>query len=173
MRGARMLTPQMIAGSMQKEGTYYFFGIKETALSLMVPNVGSKWKRMKDAVKTFKVSTTGRLVTFTTEIFGIPLIKHSQYALKHCLVDVKEDKRACYATKEAAVFAACIRGSSRNGVPTWADRILPQDPLKNYCCLFTHRYKKVHLKKPLIDPSFVGILSFRGDDQIMSVSRGG
>jgi hypothetical protein len=30
--------------------------------------------------------------------------------MKHCLVDVKEDKRACYATKEAAIFAACIRG---------------------------------------------------------------
>jgi hypothetical protein len=36
--------------------------------------------------------------------------------------------------KEAAVFAACIRGileypykcgKTRNGVPTWADRILP------------------------------------------------
>jgi hypothetical protein len=25
----------------------------------------------------------------------------------------------------------------------------------------------------VIDPSFVGIVSFRGDDQIMSVSRGG
>jgi hypothetical protein len=114
------------------------------------------------------------------------LMKQSWYALKHCLVDVKEDKRACYTTQEAAVFAACIRvimeyrykhGKTRNGVPTWADRILPlhqqNDPLKNYCCLFTHRYKKVHLEKPVIDRSFVGIVSFRGDDQIMSVSRGG
>jgi hypothetical protein len=50
------------------------------------------------------------LVTFTSEIFGIPLMKHSWYALKHCLVDVKEDKRACYNTKEAAIFATCIRG---------------------------------------------------------------
>jgi hypothetical protein len=133
-RGARMFTPQMIAGSTRKEGTYHFFEIKGTALSLMVPNVGSKWKRMKDAVHTFKVSTTGRLVTFTTKIFGIPLMKHSRYALKHCLVDVKGDKRACYATKEAAVFAACIRGileypykhgKTRNGVPTWVDHILP------------------------------------------------
>jgi hypothetical protein len=107
--GARMFTPQMIAGSTQKEGTYHFFNMKETALSLMVPNVGSKWKRKKDAVNTFKVSTTGRLVTFTTKIFG-------------------------YATKEAAVFAACIRGileypykcgKTRNGVPTWVNHILP------------------------------------------------
>jgi hypothetical protein len=52
-------------------------------------------------------------------------MKHSWYALKHCLVDVKENKKACYATKEAAVFAACIRGileypykcgKTRNGV---------------------------------------------------------
>jgi hypothetical protein len=77
MRGARMFTPQMIAGSMQKEGTYHFFEIKGTALSLMVPNVGSKWKQKKDAVNTFKVSTSGGLVTFTTKIFGIPLMKHS------------------------------------------------------------------------------------------------
>jgi hypothetical protein len=39
--GARMFTPQMIAGSTQKEGTYHFFEMKGTALSLMVPNVGS------------------------------------------------------------------------------------------------------------------------------------
>jgi hypothetical protein len=122
-----MFTSQMIAGSTQKEGTYHFFEMKGTALSLMVPNVGSKWKQKKDAVNTFKVSTTGRLVTFTTEIFGIPLMKHSPYALKHCLVDVEGDKRACYARKEAAIFAACIRGileypykcgKTRNGVPT-------------------------------------------------------
>jgi hypothetical protein len=186
MRGARMFTPQMIAGLMQKEGTYHFFEMKGTALSLMVPNVGSKWKRKKDAVNTFKVLKTSRLVTFTTEIFGIPLMKHSRYALKHCLVDVKGDKRACYATKEAAVFAACIRGileypykhsKTRNGVPTWVDHILPlhrqNDPLKNYCCLFTHRYKTIHLEKSVIDPSFIGIVSFRGNDHIMSVSKGG
>jgi hypothetical protein len=64
----------------------------------MVPNMDSKWKRKKDTVNTFKVSTIGRLVTFTSKIFGIPLMKHSRYALKHCLVDVEEDKRACYAT---------------------------------------------------------------------------
>jgi hypothetical protein len=134
----------MIAGSTQKEGTYHFFDTKETALSLLVPNIGLKWKRKKDAVNTFKVATTGGLVTFTTEIFGIPLMKQSRYALKHYLVDVKEDKSACYATKEAAVFATCIRGileylykrgKTRNGVPTWADRILPlhqqNDPLKD------------------------------------------
>jgi hypothetical protein len=165
-RGARMFTPQMIAGSTQKEGTYHFFEIKGTTLSLMVPNVGLKWKQKKDAVNTFKVSTTGGLVTFTTKIFSIPLMKHSRYALKHCLVDVKGDKRACYATKEAAVFAMCIRGileylykhgKTRNGVPTWFDHILPlhrqNNPLKNYCCLFTHRYKTVHLEKSVINPS--------------------
>jgi hypothetical protein len=159
--------------------------MKVTALSLMVPNVGSKWKRKKDAVNTFNVSTTGGLVTFTTKIFGIPLMKHSRYALKHCLVDVEGDKRACYTTKEAAVFATCIRGileypyksgQTRNGVPTWVDHILPlhgqNDPLKNYC-LFTHRYRTVHLEKSVIDPSFVGIVSFHGDDHIMSVSKGG
>jgi hypothetical protein len=106
-----MFTPQMIAGSTRKEGTYHFFEMKGTALSLMVSNMGSKWKRRKDAVNTFKVSTTGGLVTFTTEIFGIPLMKHSRYALKHCLVDVEGDKRACYATKEAAVFATLSEAS--------------------------------------------------------------
>jgi hypothetical protein len=108
--GARMFTPPIIAGSTQKEGTYHFFKIKETALSLMVPNMGSKWKRKNDAVNTFKASTTDGQLTFTTKIFGIPLMKNSQYALKHCLVDVKGDKRACYTTKEAAIFAVCIRG---------------------------------------------------------------
>jgi hypothetical protein len=63
MRGARMFTPQMIAGSTQKEGTYHFFEMKGTALSLMVPNVGSNWNQKKDAVNTFKVLTTGGLVT--------------------------------------------------------------------------------------------------------------
>jgi hypothetical protein len=77
MRGARMFTPQMIAGSARKEGTYHFFEMKGTALILMVPNVGLKWKWKKDAVNTFKISTTGGLVTFTTEIFSIPLMKHS------------------------------------------------------------------------------------------------
>jgi hypothetical protein len=82
--GARMFTPQMIAGSTQKEGMYHFFEIKGTALSLMVPNVGSKWKQKKDAVNTFNVLTSDGLVTFTTKIFSIPLMKHSRYALKHC-----------------------------------------------------------------------------------------
>jgi hypothetical protein len=36
-RGARMFTPQMIAGSTQKEGTYHFFKIKETALASWFP----------------------------------------------------------------------------------------------------------------------------------------
>jgi hypothetical protein len=176
--GARMFTPQMIAGSTQKEGTYHFLRSREQLLA--------SWFLKKDTVNTFKVSTTSGLVTFTTEIFGIPLMKHSRYALKHCLVDVKGDKRACYATKEAAIFAACIRGileypykcgKTRNGVPTWVNHILPlhrqNDPLKNYCCLFTHGYKTVHLEKSVINPSFVGIVSFRGDDHIMSVSKGG
>jgi hypothetical protein len=30
----------------------------------------------------------------------------------------------------------------------------------------------VHLEKPVIDPSIVGIVSFCGNDQIMSVSKG-
>jgi hypothetical protein len=72
-----MFTPQMIAGSTQKEGTYHFFEMKGTALSLMVLNVGLKWKQKKDAVNTFNVSTTGGLATFTTEILGILLMKHS------------------------------------------------------------------------------------------------
>jgi hypothetical protein len=76
-RGARMFKPQMIAGLMQNEGTCHFFEMKGTALSLMVPNVGSKWKWKKDAVNTFKVLTTSRLVTFTTEIFSIPPINEA------------------------------------------------------------------------------------------------
>jgi hypothetical protein len=47
----------MIVGLMQKEDTYHFFETKETALSLMVPNVGLKWKQKKDAVNTFKASS--------------------------------------------------------------------------------------------------------------------
>jgi hypothetical protein len=39
--------------------------------------------------------------------------------------------------------------------------------------MFTHRYKTVHLEKLVIDPSFLGIVSFRGDDRIMNVSKGG
>jgi hypothetical protein len=39
----------------------------------MVPDMGSKLKRKKDTGNTFKVSTTGRLVTFTSKIFDIPL----------------------------------------------------------------------------------------------------
>jgi hypothetical protein len=106
-------------------------------------------------------------------------MKQSWYALKHYLVDVKEDKRACYTIKEAAIFATCIRGileypykcsKTRNEVPTWADHILPlhqqNDPLKNYYSLFTHRYKKFHLEKPVIDSSFVGIVSFHGDTEL-------
>ncbi len=45
--GARMFTPQMIAGLMWKEGMYHFFKIKETALSLMVTNVGLTWKQRR------------------------------------------------------------------------------------------------------------------------------
>jgi hypothetical protein len=128
MQGARMFTPQMIAGSTWKEGTYHFFKMKGTALSLMVPNVGSKWKWKKDAVNTLKVSTTSGLVTFTTKIFGIPLMKHSWYALKHCLVDVKGDKRTCYATKEAAVFAHVSEASwniRTNVARHFSDRTIP------------------------------------------------
>jgi hypothetical protein len=154
----------------------------------MVPNMGLKWKQKKDAVNTFKVATTGRLVTFTTEIFGIPLMKQTWHALKHCLEDVKEDKRACYTMHKRGCHICHVyqrhpgisvqMQQDKDGVPTWADHILPlhqqNDPLKNYCCLFTHRCnKKVHLEKPVINPLFVGIVSFRGNDRIMSVSRGG
>jgi hypothetical protein len=73
-----------------------------------------------------------------------------------------------------AIFAACIRGileipfkrgKTRNGVPIWADRILPlewqSNPFRNYCCLFNHWHKKIHMEKPVINPSLTGILSFR------------
>jgi hypothetical protein len=42
-----MFTPQMIAGSTRKEGMYHFFEMKGTALSLMVPNVGSNGNRKR------------------------------------------------------------------------------------------------------------------------------
>jgi hypothetical protein len=102
----------------------------------------------KDMVKIFKVSTKGRRVTFTCEIFGIPLWKSSPYTLHYCLVDVESEKSACYATREAAIFAACIRGvlefpfkcwMMRNGVPICVDRIHPlerqSDPFHNSCWL--------------------------------------
>jgi hypothetical protein len=133
--GMRKFTPQMIAGATRDEGTYHFFQTKEIALSLiMPPNANAKCKKKKDVVKIFKVSTKGRLVTFTCKILGIPLSKSSPYTLHHCLLDVGSEKRACYATREAAIFAACIRGlldfpfkcrMMRNGVPIWVDRILP------------------------------------------------
>jgi hypothetical protein len=68
-----MFTPQMIAGSTQKEGTYHFFKMQGTALSLVVPNLGLKWKWKKDAVNTFKVLTTSRLVTFTHQDIQHPI----------------------------------------------------------------------------------------------------
>jgi hypothetical protein len=165
----RKFTPQMIAGATRDEGTYHFFQAKELALSLMMPpNVNAPF---------FEVFTDGGLVTFTCEIFGIQLWRSSPYTLHHCLVDVGSDKRACYATREAAIFAACIRGvleypfkcgKTRNGVPTWVDRILPlgreSDPLHNYCCLFNHQHKKIHMERLVIDPSFIAILSFHGCD---------
>ncbi len=187
MRGVTIFTPQMIAGSTQKEGMYHFFEIKETALSLMVPNVGSKWKQKKDAVNTFKISKTGRLLTLTTEIFGIPLMKHSQYALKHCLVDVKGirehallQKRLPYLPRVSEASWNICTNAERQGMGNqhgsitfshFTDRTM--HPLKNYCCLFTHRYKTIHLEKSVIDPLFVGIVSFHGEEWIMSVSKGG
>jgi hypothetical protein len=100
----------------------------------MLPNGNAKCKKKKEVVKVFKVFMEGQLVTFTCEIFGIPLWKSSPYTLCHCLVDVRSDKRACYTTREAAIFAACIRGvleypfkhgKMRNGIPTWVNQILP------------------------------------------------
>jgi hypothetical protein len=107
-----MFTPQMIVGSMQKEGTYHFFETKETALSLMVPNISLKWKRKKDAVNTFKVVTTGGLVTFKTKIFGIPLMKQSWYALKHCLVDVRRIRE--HATLQKRLYLRRVSEVSWN-----------------------------------------------------------
>jgi hypothetical protein len=98
---------------------------------------------------------------------------------------VGSDKQACYTTREAAIFAACIRGvleypftcgKTRNGVPIWVIQILPleqeSDPLCNYCCLFNHQHKKIHMERPVIDPSFIDILSFHGCDQVFSVLNG-
>ncbi len=78
-------------------------------------------------------------------------------------------KRQPYSPRVSeASWIIHTNAKTRNGVPTWADHILPlhqqKDPLKNYCCLFTHRYKKVHLEKPVINPLFVGIVSFCGND---------
>jgi hypothetical protein len=133
-RSMRKFTPQMIAGATCNEGMYRFFQAKELALSLMMPpNGNAKCKKKKDVVKVFKVFTEGGLVTFTCEIFGIQLWRSSPYTLCHFLVDVGSDKRACYTTREAAIFATYIRGvleypfkcgKTRNGVPTWVNQIL-------------------------------------------------
>jgi hypothetical protein len=171
----RKFTPQMIAGATCNEGTYCFFQAKALALSLMMlPNANAKCKNKKEVLMIFRMSTEGGLVTFTCKIFGIPLSKSSPYTLCHCLVDVGSEKRACYATREAAIFAStCIRGvfkfafkhgKTRNGVPIWVDQILPleqrSDPFCNYYYLFNDQHKKIHMEKPVIDPSFIGILSF-------------
>ncbi len=80
-------------------------------------------------VKNFNVCPEGRLVT-TCKIIGIPMSKSSPYTVCHCLVDVMSEKRAYYATREAAIFAACIPGilefpfkpgKTRNGVPIWVN----------------------------------------------------
>jgi hypothetical protein len=128
----RKFTPQMIVGATGDKGTCHFFQAKELTLSLMMPpNANNaKCKKKNNMVKIFKVCPEGRLVTFTCKIFGIPLSKSSPYTLCHCLVDVVSETRACYATKEDAIFATCIRGilefpfncwKTRNGVPIWAD----------------------------------------------------
>jgi hypothetical protein len=182
----RKFTQQMIAGATHDEGTYCLFHAKKLALSLMLlPNANAKCKKKQDVVKIFEVSPEGGLVTFTCEIFGIPLSKSSPYSLHHCLVDVVSEKRACYATGEAAIFAACTRGvlefpfkrgKMRNGVPIWVDQILPleqqSDAFCNYCCLLNQWHKKMHMEKPVIDPSFIGILSFCGCDQVLSALIG-
>jgi hypothetical protein len=49
-------------------------------------------------------------------------MKQSWYALKHCLLDVKEDKTACYTTKEAAVLAMCIKGHPGISIQMWQDK---------------------------------------------------
>jgi hypothetical protein len=115
---------------------YCFFQAKELALSLMMSsNAKAKCKKKNDMVKIFKVCPEGRLVTFTCKIFGILLSKSSPYTLHHCLVDVVSETSACYATREAASHLCCLHrgileipfkcGKTRNGVPIWADRILP------------------------------------------------
>ena len=114
-------------------------------------------------------------------------MKQSPYTLPHGIVDVENEKRACYATKAAAEVAAYVRGilqfpyrrgQTVNGVPKWADNILPQerkkDVLRFYCCLHSHRFKKIRGKgSTVIDPSFFGVLWFQGSDLILSVSKRG
>jgi hypothetical protein len=104
-RGMRKFTPQMIVEATCNEGTYHFFQAKELALSLMMLlNGNAKCKKKKEVLKIFTVSMEGRLVTFTCEIFGIPLWKSSPHTLCCCLVDVRSEKQACYATREAAIM---------------------------------------------------------------------
>jgi hypothetical protein len=63
----RNFTPQMIVGATHNEGTITSFRLRsKLALSLMMPpNANAKCKKKKEVVKIFKVSTEGRLVTFT------------------------------------------------------------------------------------------------------------
>jgi hypothetical protein len=48
-----------------------------------------------------------------------------------------------------------------------------RSPKELLLSVYTQRYKTVYLEKSVIDPLFVGIVSIRGDDHIMSVSKGG
>jgi hypothetical protein len=86
--------------------------------------------------------------------------------------------------KEAAIFAACVRGvlefpfkcgKTRNGVPMWVDCILPlerqSDPVWDYCCLFSHQHKKIYMERMVINPTFLSIVSFHGNEQVLSVSN--
>jgi hypothetical protein len=153
---------------MQKEGMYYFFEIKETALRLVVPNMGSKWKRKKDVVNTFKVSTTSGLVTFITKIFGIPLMKHSWYALKHCLVDVKKERHLGISI-QTQDYKEWGTNMGRLHSPNSPKERSPKELLLS---VYT-QIQEGSSGKLVIDPLFLGIVSFSGDNQIMSVSRGG
>ena len=187
-RRSGQFTAQMIFQASRDNGTYHFFQLRETALSLMVDrNVKRSGKCKARAVKTECVSTESGLRAYTCSIFGIPLMKQSPYTLPHGIVDVENEKRACYATKAAAEVAAYVRGilqfpyrrgQTVNGVPKWADNILPQerkkDVLRFYCCLHSHRFKKIRGKgSTVIDPSFFGVLWFQGSDLILSVSKRG
>jgi hypothetical protein len=65
-----------------------------------------------------------------TYILEIMTEKWFAHYLHVILVDVMSKKGACYATREAAIFAVCIRGvlefpfkcgKTRNGVPIWVN----------------------------------------------------
>jgi hypothetical protein len=183
------ISEQLLVGATRDNQTYHFIQPANIACSLLAPpkrasSVTNRRHRkgiVRRHIITRHVNVNG-LSTFTSEIFGVALSSKSAVVLNHCRVDAPDEPCACYSTPEAAMNASIVRticeipyrneGKTVGGVPVWVNKLLPvdhsKDPLWNYCVLYLHRNVKGRLF-----PKLFGILSFWGDDRILSVSKDG